>query len=177
MYKRILLTFLCIGFFFNFFAIKETKAQTTITMKKVDGIYTIPCNVNGLKLEFIFDTGASDVSVSLTEALFMLKNGYLKPEDILGKQNFTDATGKLSEGTKIILRKLEFEGLTLYNVEASVVHELAAPLLLGQSAMTKLGKFQLDPNNGTLTIMKGHNYTYDYSGVQAYKIKFKVKGI
>ncbi len=136
--------------------------QTTITMQKEGGVFTVPCNVNGLKLKFIFDTGASDVSISMTEALFMLKNGYLKSEDILGKQYFTDATGDLSAGTKIILRKLEFAGLTLYNVEASVVHELAAPLLLGQSAMTKLGKFQLDPNNGTLVIMNGQNNTYDY---------------
>ena len=42
------------------------------------GIYTIPCEVNGLKLRFVFDTGASDVHLSLVEAAFMLKMDTLK---------------------------------------------------------------------------------------------------
>ncbi len=133
--------------------------QTTIRMKKESGVYVIPCSVNGLTLKFIFDTGASDVSISLTEALFMLKNGYLKSEDILGNVTFSDATGNISEGTKIILRKIEFNGLKITNVEASVVNELSAPILLGQTAIAKLGKFQFDPNNGTLTILNGANKT------------------
>jgi aspartyl protease family protein len=39
-------------------------------MQKDGGVYKVPCTVNGLKLEFIFDTGASVVSISLTEAIF-----------------------------------------------------------------------------------------------------------
>ncbi|MFZ4105338.1 aspartyl protease family protein [Flavobacterium sp.] len=58
------------------------KGQTRITMLKDGGVYSVPCKVNGLPLKFIFDTGASDVSISLTEASFMLKNGYLNKEDI-----------------------------------------------------------------------------------------------
>jgi len=113
-------------------------------------------------LKFIFDTGASNVTISLAEALYMMKNGYLDSEDILGREYFTDATGEISAGTKIILRKLDFAGLTLYNVEATIVHELDAPLLLGQSAMIKLGKFQIDPNSGILVIMNGTNESYNY---------------
>lgn len=137
--------------------------QSTIQMRKEGGVYTVPCEVNGLKLRFIFDTGASDVSISLTEALFMLKNGYLNSADILGKEYYTDATGSISAGTKIILRKIEFGGMSLYNVEASVVHALSAPLLLGQSAMAKLGQFQIDPNSGSLVIINGTNNSYNYS--------------
>lgn len=140
-----------------FLLCKNIYSQTTIYMQKDGGVFTVPCSVNGLQLKFIFDTGASDVSISLTEANFMLKNGYLKIEDILEKQNYTDATGNISEGTKINIRKIEFEGYTLYNVKASIVHTLSAPLLLGQTAMAKLGKFQLDPNNGILTILERTN--------------------
>lgn len=126
-----------------------------IQMKKMpSGTYEIPCKVNGLALKFIFDTGASDVSISLTEALFMLKNGYLKEEDILGTQYYSIANGDIAEGTTIRIKKLEFGGVTLYNVDASIVHELQAPLLLGQSAIARLGKIQIDPNNSTLTIIE-----------------------
>ncbi len=136
-------------------------AQTKITMLKEGGIYTVPCKVNGLPLKFIFDTGASDVSISLTEALFMLKNGYLKKEDIGESVYYSIANGDVAKGTKLNIKEIEFAGLKLYNIEASIVHETSAPLLLGQSVISKLGKIQLEGN--TLTILtKGQN-TYDYS--------------
>ena len=122
--------------------------------KMPGGTYEIPCTVNGLDLKFIFDTGASDVSISLSEALFMFKNDYLKEDDITGTQTYSIANGDIAEGTTIRIRKLEFGGLTLYDVDASIVHELAAPLLLGQSAISRLGKIQIDPENSTLTIIE-----------------------
>jgi len=119
-------------------------AQTKITMLKEGGIYTVPCKVNGLPLKFIFDTGASDVSISLTEALFMLKNGYLKKEDIGESVYYSIANGDVAKGTKLNIKEIEFAGLKLYNIEASIVHETSAPLLLGQSVISKLGKIQLE---------------------------------
>ncbi len=136
-------------------------AQTKITMLKEGGIYTVPCKVNGLPLKFIFDTGASDVSISLTEALFMLKNGYLKKEDIGESVYYSIANGDVAKGTKLNIKEIEFAGLKLYNIEASIIHETEAPLLLGQSVISKLGKIQLEGN--ILTILtKGQNI-YDYS--------------
>lgn len=131
--------------------------QTTITMQKDNGVYIVPCLVNGLKLKFIFDTGASDVSISLTEALFMLKNDYMKPEDVLDKEYYKDANGGISVGTKIIIRKIEFAGLTLNDVQASVVDNLEAPLLLGQTAISKLGTIVINPTNSTLTILNAND--------------------
>ena len=126
-----------------------------IHLEKMEGgTYEIPCKVNGLQLKFIFDTGASDVSISLTEALFMLKNGYLSEEDFTGTQSYQTASGEILEGTTIRINKLEFEGLTLYNIDASIVNEMKAPLLLGQSALSKLGRIQIDYQNNTLTIFK-----------------------
>lgn len=52
-------------------------SQTKIPLQKVGSLYYIPCKVNGLNMKFIFDSGASNVTISLTEALFMLKNNYL----------------------------------------------------------------------------------------------------
>lgn len=121
-------------------------SQTRIIMKKEGGVYTIPCKVNGLNLKFIFDTGAGDVSISMIEASFMLKNGYLSRDDIKGTQQYLDANGNISEGRKIILKEIEIAGLKLFNVEASIVNNLKAPLLFGQSAISKLGKISLSGN-------------------------------
>lgn len=71
---------------------------------------------------------------------FHVKNGYLSVNDIIGNQQFQTASGDIQVGTKIIIKKIEIGGLILQNVEASVVHNENAPLLLGQSALSKLGK-------------------------------------
>ena len=115
-----------------------------IKMTKEGGVYKVPCKVNGIDLFFIFDTGASEVSISLTEAIFMLKNGYLNKEDIGENVYYQIANGNVEKGTKLLLRKIEIGGLILRDVEASIVHETNAPLLLGQSAIQKLGVIQLN---------------------------------
>ena len=40
--------------------------------RQKNGLYLIPCTVNGVPLKFIFDTGASNVNISMAEALFLL---------------------------------------------------------------------------------------------------------
>ncbi|SDE84367.1 clan AA aspartic protease, TIGR02281 family [Pricia antarctica] len=127
-------------------------AQDLIEMEKSNGIYTIPCKVNDLKLDFIFDTGASDVSISLSEAHFMLKNKYLKKSDLKGSTYYQIANGDIVEGTTIIIRELEIGTKKIHDVEASIVHSLSAPLLLGQSALRRFGKFTFDYNNNTLVL-------------------------
>ena len=75
--------------------------QVNIKMTKENGVYYVPCKINGLPLKFVFDTGASDVSISLTEAVFMLKNGYLDIDDIGESVALSIANGDVIEGTKI----------------------------------------------------------------------------
>jgi len=133
-----------------FFFTNITFAQVSIIMNKKNDVYTIPCKVNGLELDFIFDTGASNVSLSLTEALFMLKNGKLNEEDIIGSSYAQLANGDITENTIIIIKEIEISGLKLNNVRANIVHKLEAPLLLGQSAISKLGKIELDGNKLTI---------------------------
>ena len=112
----------------------------------------VKCTINGLPLHFIFDTGASQVSMSNVEATFMLKNDYLSSRDVVGKANYLTANGDVSEGTVINLRDVNFGGLTLTNVQASVVRNQVAPLLLGQSVLSKLGKIEIDNTRHVLKI-------------------------
>ena len=124
-------------------------------METEKGVSVIPCKVNGLNLKFVFDTGASDVSLSLIEATFMLKNGYLDQSDIMGTAKYSDANGDINEGVVINLKEVEIAGLKLYDVKATIIKNTKAPLLLGQSAISKLGKIQIDLTSNTITILKG----------------------
>src|SRR6185312_15481065 len=96
-------------------------SQTIIKMKRQGGVSIIPCKVNGLNLELIFDTGASDVSISLTEAESMLDNGKLTRGDIIGTSNYVNANGDMTEGIVINIKEIEIAGLKMTNVKASVV--------------------------------------------------------
>jgi clan AA aspartic protease (TIGR02281 family) len=132
-------------------------SQTKIPLQKVGSLYYIPCKVNGLNMKFIFDSGASNVTISLTEALFMLKNDYLTEQNIIGTNKFSIANGEIMEGTRIILNSIIIGGIELRNVETSIVHTPNAPLLLGQSALSKLGKYNFDYFNNTLTVFGGNS--------------------
>ena len=108
------------------------------------GCVSVKCTINELPLNFIFDTGASIVSLSQVEANFMLKNGYLKRDDFVGSGRFVDANGDVTEGTIVNLRYVDFGGLKLNNVRASVVRNQKAPLLLGQTVLGRLGSIEID---------------------------------
>ena len=129
----------------------ENISSSTIKMLPVNGVYQIPVLINGVQMSFIFDTGASIISISETEAMFLLKQGKLTKEDIIGTANFTDANGDISEGTIIQLKTVKIGNNVLKNVKASVVHNQLAPLLMGQSALSQFGKISIDNNRKEIT--------------------------
>lgn len=131
------------------------KGQTTIQMEKESGVYKIPCLINGLRLKLIFDTGASKVCISGGIADMMLENGYLSREDIKGSGQSQVADGRIVDNTIINIKELKIEELMLRNVEAVVIHQQSAPLLLGQSAIQKLGNVTIQGNNLIINKLSG----------------------
>lgn len=125
-------------------SISKVSERVEIPFTPDGGCASVKCTINELPLNFIFDTGASIVSLSQVEANFMLKNGYLKRDDFVGSGRFVDANGDVTEGTIVNLRDVDFGGLKLNNVRASVVRNQKAPLLLGQSVLGRLGSIEID---------------------------------
>ncbi len=119
-------------------------------MRKEGGVYLVPITVNGLNLDFIFDTGASTISISSAEAMVMIRQGKITQEDIIGQAQFMDANGGISAGTIVLLRSVQIGDIALQNIQATVVDNIQAPLLLGQSALAKFGKVTIDYENNIL---------------------------
>jgi clan AA aspartic protease (TIGR02281 family) len=132
----------------------ETTIVNEIPFTKENGVYKVKCKINGLPLHFVFDTGASDVTISLVEATFMMKNGYLSGKDVVGNQRYMDANGDVNVGTVINLKEVIFGEQCLTNVRASIVRNQKAPLLLGQSVLGRLGKVEIDNAKSVLRITK-----------------------
>jgi predicted aspartyl protease len=82
----------------------------------------------------------------------MMKNDYLSGTDVIGSQHYIDANGDVSVGTVINLKKVNFGGLELNNVRASVVRNQKAPLLLGQSVLGRLGRIEVDNAKSVIKI-------------------------
>lgn len=135
----------------------ENTEATEVPFTKEGGVCKVKCTINDLPLHFVFDTGASDVTLSMVEATFMMKNDYLSDKDVIGSQHYMDANGEVSVGTIINLRKVNFGGLELKNVRASVVRNQKAPLLLGQSVLGRLGKIEIDNGRNVLKITHSTN--------------------
>ena len=129
---------------------RKVGGHTKVNMRKEGGVYLVPIIVNGLNLDFIFDTGASSISLSSAEAMVMLRQGQITQDDVVGQQQFQDATGGVSVGTIVLLRTVQIGDITLENVEASIVDNIQAPLLLGQTALAKFGKVTIDYNHNTI---------------------------
>jgi len=130
---------------------QESIAGFTVKMTKESGVFMVPVEINGNTMKFIFDTGASDITISDVEAIFLYKQGKLLKEDILGTQQYQIADGSIAEGTIINLRTVKIGRKILKNVKASIVHNMDAPLLLGQSALARFGKVSIDYNRNEIT--------------------------
>lgn len=127
------------------------EGKNVIKMKMSGGVYLIPAVVNGSNMDFIFDTGASDITISQVEALFLYRQGTLTEDDFIGVQKYQIADGSISEGSIINLKSVQIGNKVLYNVKASIIHNTSAPLLLGQSALSKFGKVTIDYNRNEIT--------------------------
>ncbi len=130
---------------------ESSERKTVVKMEKEHGVKYIWIEVNGLRLKFVFDTGASSVCISSAEAVVLYKQGTLKNEDFIDQQYFQDATGNISEGTRVNLRTVKIGNKILRDVEALIVDNPEAPLLLGQSALERFGRVSIDNMRGEIT--------------------------
>lgn len=132
------------------FSSLEKINKNVLKMELQNGVRYIWVEINGISLKFIFDTGASSISISSAEATVLFRQGTLKEEDIIGIEYFQDATGRISEGAKINLRTVKLGNVVLENVEATVIENIDAPLLLGQSVLERFGKIEIDNKNNVI---------------------------
>lgn len=130
-------------------------ADTQIQMEEYNGVYRIPCSLNGAKMKLIFDTGASNVCLSLSMAEYLYDNEFISSEDIIGSGSSSVADGRIVDHVIINIRDIDIAGHHLKNVQAVVIDGQSAPLLMGQTAIQKIGSITL--NGSILTIHNDSN--------------------
>ena len=120
-----------------------------------NGTYQIRCSVNDLDMNFILDTGSTNVSLSSTESDFMIKNGYLSVTKLGDYTKYQNATGEMKFARKVTIDEIRIGAISIKNVEAVIVPNQKAPLLLGQNVLNRLGTIEIDQKEELLKI---HTY-------------------
>lgn len=127
--------------------------QVIKMIKSPNGTYDVPVELNGvLKINFILDSGASDVSISPDVALTLIKTGTISESDFIGTQQYRFANGSTATSQVFYLNEVKVGDLTLKKVRATISNSVDAPMLLGQSVLQRLGKFSIDNTNHTLEL-------------------------
>lgn len=159
-------------FFFSILSLAQTNAQTVIQMVDYNGVYTIPCEVNGMKCRMLFDTGASKVSLSNSFCELLLDNGCISISDFVGLGQMITADGRIVDHAELMLNTLKIGDITLKNVPAIVINSQNAPMLFGQSAIQMLGEVSIKGDK--LYINDGNGAT-SASSVSSYFEKWDAK--
>jgi predicted aspartyl protease len=122
------------------------KNQTKITISKNNGgVYEIPVIQNGvLTIKFIIDSGATEVLLSPDVAFTLIKTGTVKKADFLEGAEYQFADGSSAKSARFLLHSIKIGSKTITNVTCSIANSVDAPLLLGQSALHKLGAYKID---------------------------------
>lgn len=129
--------------------------SNVIAMTKKNGIYEVPIVVNGsLKLNFILDSGASDISLPPDVVLTLIRTRTITKDDFIGSNTYRFADGTTAKSDIINLREIKIGSKTIPNVRGSISNSIDAPLLLGQSLLNRLGTVTLDYANGNLVIQQ-----------------------
>jgi aspartyl protease family protein len=129
--------------------------SNSIPMTKIGGVYEIPIIINNvIKLNFVFDPGAADVSISADVALTLIRTGTVTEKDFLGTETYKFADGTTAKSKVFIIKEIRLGNKTVTNVKAAISNSIKAPLLLGQSLLNKFGKVIIDYNKGVITFQE-----------------------
>ena len=113
-------------------------------MVESGGIYQVPVVINdALKLDFIVDSGASDVSIPSDVVLALIRTGTIKKSDFIGTETYRLADGSAVSSGTFIIRSLKVGDQTVTNVRASIA-DVNGPLLLGQSFLKRFKSWSQD---------------------------------
>ena len=114
-----------------------------VKMKRRSGVYVLPCEVNGVKRDFIFDTGAANTSLSQEFVNELLAKKRLLQTDFTGAIQTRNASGSVDNNTTVNIRSLKVGNRMIYNLRAIIAVGQKAPLLLGLNAIDMLGEWTM----------------------------------
>lgn len=125
------------------------KNGTMLFRAAQDGHFYIEAEINGQKIQFMVDTGASDISISPRDAARI----GLNPEKLAYTKAYHTANG-IVKAAPVILGTITVGMVTLEHMPASVNSAEMDKSLLGMSFFKKLRGFSVQGDTLTITPLK-----------------------
>jgi predicted aspartyl protease len=115
-----------------------------IPVKAQGGTYVVPVLINkAITLNFVIDSGSTDVSIPADVVLTLIRSGTLQRSDFTGTQTYRLADGSTVPSATFRIRSLTMNNLVIENVEGSVAN-VKGDLLLGQSFLSRFKSWSID---------------------------------
>jgi len=127
-------------------------SQVRVPLKVNGGTFLVPIEVNGkITLDFILDSGASDVTLPNDVFTTLKRTGTVKEADIVGLRTYVLADGSKTQSATFTIRSLKVGDIIIENVSASVAPSQGV-LLLGQSFLQRFKSWSIDNATGGLLL-------------------------
>ena len=121
-------------------------------MKKEGGVYVVPVLINNaITLDFMVDSGASDVTIPEDVVSTLIRTGTIRDADFIGEKTYVLADGSKVKSKTFRIRSLKVGGRVLENVTVSVASTKGS-LLLGQSFLGRFKSWSIDNSSHVLLL-------------------------
>ena len=104
-----------------------------------------------ITLDFMVDSGASDVSIPSDVVTTLMRAGTIKEADFIGEKTYVLADGSKVKEKTFRIRSLKVGDRVLENVTGSVA-STSGSLLLGQSFLGRFKSWSIDNNRHVLVL-------------------------
>jgi uncharacterized protein YcbK (DUF882 family) len=124
----------------------------TIKMAKSGDLYTVPVLLNRtISLNFLLDSGASNIFVPPSVLEKLLGSGTVSEADFIGNNTLKLADGSIIKSPRFYLRELIVGNQVVRNIEANLGPE-SSSLLLGQSFLSNFAAWTVDNSRHVLIL-------------------------
>ena len=123
-----------------------------IPMMQEGGVYKVPVFINNeITLNFIVDSGASDVSIPADVVTTLMRTGTITQSDFMGTRTYALADGSTTSSLTFRIRSLQVGDIVLQDVIGSMANQ-NGDLLLGQSFLGRFKSWSIDNTKHALVL-------------------------
>lgn len=142
----------CLGLLPGLIRAQQVAHEIPFHKDRASGLLYVDATLNGVQKRFIFDTGASTISINADLYRTLVNAGKISSADVVGNVNVVIASGNSVPGKVLRLRTVQLGNVTLKNVEAIVMPVNDAPLLIGQSIFSQFETVAIDYKNSKIKL-------------------------
>ena len=122
----------------------DRSKENQIRLIEKSGTLYLPAGLNGvITLEFLIDTGASEVNLPADVFLTLWRSGTITQSDFLPGGVYRLADGSLIPSQRFTIRKLTIGEKEFRNISASIGSIQSVPIL-GMNVLQLLGSYEID---------------------------------